>query len=193
MILTFGDASNPILTAQKRLIRVVEGQTQATPYAGYLDPSLRNADGSIRVPKSTDSTPLARSADAFTLQNSLTPALVLVKTAGEQFCVASGANEAITPFGLLAQFVGGTFDGIKQGNEIAAWYGPGSVYDLLAPAWNDTGVAEAVAAATPGKTVKLYAGTDGRLAVFGTPANRVPVAEIIERPSAAVLRIKLLV
>jgi hypothetical protein len=64
MITIYGDASNINLTAQKRHLRVVEGQTQATPYAGYLDPSLRNADGSFRLPAATDTLPLARSEAA---------------------------------------------------------------------------------------------------------------------------------
>lgn len=193
MQVIYGDASNINLTAQKRLIRVVEGQTQATPYAGYLDPSLRNTDGSIRVPVSTDTLPLARSANAFTYQSSLTPGLVMVKTAGENYTVASGANTAIRPAGLLAQWVGGTFDGVKSTNEIAVWQGVDSVYDLLAPAWDDTGLAAAVSAATAGKAPLLYAGTDGRLVYNETPANRIAVAEVIDRPSASVLRIKLLV
>lgn len=193
MQVIYGDASNINLTSQKRLIRVVEGQTQATPYAGYLDPSLRNTDGSIRVPVSTDTLPLARSANAFTYQSSLTPGLVLVKTTGENFTIASGANEKIRPFGLLAQWVGGTFDGVKSTNEIAAWQGIDSVYDLLAPAWDDTGLAAAVSGATAGKAPLLYAGTDGRLVYNGSPGERVAVAEVIDRPSASVLRIKLLV
>lgn len=193
MQVIYGDASNINLTAQKRLIRVVEGQTQATPYAGYLDSSLRNTDGSIRVPKSTDTSPLTRSADAFTYQSSLTPGLVMVKTVGEQFTVASGANTKIRAYGLLAQWVGGTFDGVKQTNEIAVWQGVDSVYDLLAPAWDDTGLAAAVAAQTAGKAPLLYAGTDGRLKYIETPEERVAVAEVIDRPSSSVLRIKLLV
>ena len=49
MQVIYGDASNINLTAQKRLIRVVEGQTQLTPYAGVIDPSLRNSEGNIVV------------------------------------------------------------------------------------------------------------------------------------------------
>ena len=47
---TGSDASNINVTSQKRLFRVVQGQTQATPTSGYLDPSLRNTTGGIRVP-----------------------------------------------------------------------------------------------------------------------------------------------
>jgi hypothetical protein len=193
MQVIYGDASNINLTAQKRLIRVVEGQTQATPYAGYLDPSLRNTDGSIRIPKETDTTPVAREKEAFTYQNSLTPGLVMVKTTGENYTVAASPAEAVRPAGLLAQWVGGVFDGVKQTNEIAVWQGVDSVYDLLAPAWNDEGLAAAVSAAAAGKAPLLYAGKDGRLTYISSPGSRVAVAEVIDRPSSSVLRIKLLV
>lgn len=202
MITIFGDASNVNLTAQKRHLRVVEGQTQATPYAGYLDPSLRNADGSLRLPTATDTLPVKRSVAAFNFQGGLIPGIVMVKTSGENFTVAAGEDAAIKPFGLLGQFVGGSFDGVKSTNEIGVWYGPGSVYDILAPAWNDTGLAAeittAASANTGSKTVFLYAGGDGRLAGVGATVktsvgSQLPVAEVIERMSEAVLRIKLLV
>src|SRR3954452_8217076 len=92
---------------QKRLIRPFYAHTQATPYAAVLDVSLRNADGSFRAPLSTDTSPLTRSANAFTLQGGLVPGTVVVKGAGESVVVASGANVAEQPFGLLANFVGG--------------------------------------------------------------------------------------
>jgi hypothetical protein len=194
MITIYGDASNINLTAQKRHLRVVEGQTQATPYAGYLDPSLRNADGSFRLPAATDTLPLARSEAAYSYFGGLIPGTVLVKTTGENFTVHNGdTTAAVEPFGLLGQFVGGTIDGVKSTNEVAAWFGPDSVYDLLAPAWNDTGLAAAIAASTAGKAVKLYAGKDGRLTYIASPGSSIAVATVVERPSSAVLRIKLLV
>lgn len=188
-----GNAGNITLTAQKRLIRPVYAQTQATPYACYLDPSLRNANGTIRIPQASDTEPIARSANAFTYEGSLTPGLVLIKTTGENVCVATGANAEQQPFGLLGQWLGGTFDNAGQVNEISAWRGPDSVYDLLAPAWNDTGLASAISAAGPGTKVLLYAGADGRLEVNASPGSRIPVAWVVERPSNAVLRINLLV
>lgn len=194
MIKVYGDASNVNITAQKRHLRVVEGQTQATPYACYLDPSLRNTDGSLRLPTASDTLPLARSAAAFTFQGGLIPGTVLVKTAGENVTVHNGdTGNAVEPFGLLGQFVGGSFDGVFSTNEVAAWLGPDSVYDLLAPAWNDTGLAAAINSATAGKAVKLYAGTDGRLTYLASPGSSLPVATVVERPSEAVLRIKLLI
>lgn len=207
MEIIYGDASDITLTSQKRLLRVVEGQTQATPYAGYLDPFLRNTDGSIRVPAKGDTSPLEqeRKAAAFTLRNSLTPGLVLVKTVGENLAVHNGAF-AVKAFGLLGQWVGGTFDNVKSTNEISGWRGPDSVYDLLAPGWNDKGLAAAVTAATKtGTPVKLYAGADGRLAIAATVGEEISVtakeveekclvvAEVIDRISPAVLRFNLVI
>ena len=195
---------------QKRTLRVLHGQTQATPFAGVLDARLRNTDGSFRAPLNGD-TPansgLTRTANAFTFQGGLLPGTVMVKSAGEAFVVANGANTLVHPFGLLGNFVGGTIDDLKDSNEIGVWYGPGSVYEVLYPAFNDAGgdgtsmataYANSTAAAveagtTPAGRVLLYAGVDGRLTNFGTPGNRVAVAELMEFRSKAVIQVKLLV
>lgn len=173
---------------QKRLIRPLYAQTQATPYAAYLDPSLRNADGSFRKPLAADTTPtfpLARSADAFTLKNGLVPGTVVLKGAGEGVVVANGAASANTkPLGLLANFVGGELDDLGDENFVGVWRGPDSVFELLAPAFDDTGLAAAYAAATAGNPVTLKAQPDGRLGA-GAVANAPVVAELIERVSAS--------
>ena len=183
---------------QKRLIRPLYAQTQATPWAGVLDPSLRNSDGSFRKPLAADTTPTARSADAYTLQGGLVPGTVMVKNAGEQFSVATGSDVAIRPAGLLANFVGGTIDDLKDNNEIGVWYGVGSQFELLSPAFSDTGLAAAYAAATAGSPVLLYAAEDGRLActaglLGAAVGSKLPVAELVERTSASKIQIKLLV
>jgi len=188
-----GDASNILLTAQKRLVRPVYAQTQGTPYACYLDPSLRNAEGTIRVPQASDTEPLTRSHEAFTYQGSIVPGTVLVKTTGENVCVANGANAAVQPFGLLGQWLGGTFDNVHNTNEIASWRGPDSVYDIVAPGFNEEGVAEAVASASAGTRVYMYAGTDGRLTTNSPGGSAIPVCWIVERQSAAVLRINVII
>jgi hypothetical protein len=183
---------------QKRTLRPILVNTQGTPYAGNLDPSLRNTDGSFRAPLSSDTLPVARSANAFTLQGGLPAGLVMIKGAGDNFVVSTGAATSERPFGLLANHVGGTIDDLGDENNIGVWNGPDSVYEILAPAFNDTGLAAAYAAATPGAPVLLYAGADGRLArasalVGGAATNKVAVAELIERVSPSVIRVKLLV
>jgi len=96
---------------------------------------------------------------------------------------------------LLANFVGGTLDDLKDSNEIGVWYGPGSVYEVLIPAFDDTGLASAYANATvaAGNPVLLYAQPTGLLGVTNTGGTQIPVAELIERRSNAVIQIKLLV
>lgn len=178
---------------QKRTLRVKLGHTQATPYPGTIDPSLRDTTGSFRKPLAADSSPIARSADAFTYKGGLVPGQVMLKAAGESFVVATGANAALRPFGLLGQFVGGELDDLKDNNEIGVWNGIDALVEILSPAFDDTGLAAAYAAATPGIPVLLYAGVDGRLVANGSPGSRIPVGELIERPSAQRIAVKLLV
>lgn len=186
-------ASNILYTAQKRLIRPLYAQTQGFPYACSLDPSLRNADGTFRIPQASDTTPLTRSAAAFTMSGSVIPGLVMVKTQGEQVAVANGAASATQqPMGLLGQWLGGTFDNIGTSNQVGVWMGPDSVYELLAPAWNDATVASAVASQPAGSPVLLYAGIDGRLTATNA-GSQVAVARVMDRPSAARLIIQMLV
>src|SRR4051812_39902287 len=92
---------------QKRLIRPIYAQTQATPYATQFDSqtltgpnaaagrtSFKSGDGSRYLPKSGDTSPLhTRTGDAFTLKNSLTPGAVMVRTIGEDVAVAAGPDD----------------------------------------------------------------------------------------------------
>lgn len=202
-----GLASNINITSQKRLIRPAYAQTQGFPYAASLDPSFRNTDGTLRVPGASDTqgavpsggaaaAPLTRTAAAFTLNGSVVPGSVVVKTSGEYCAVATGQNAAEQPMGLLGQWVAGTFDNEGQNNQVGVWMGPDSVYELIAPAWNDAGLAAAISGAAAGGTqtqVLLYAGTDGRLVFNGSPGSRVAVARVLDRPSAARLLIQLLI
>src|SRR4051812_2149723 len=153
---------------QKRTLRVLYSQTLAHPYAGTLDATLRNTDGSFRAPLNGDAianSGLARTANTFTLQGGLVPGTVMVKTLGEAFVPATAAA-GVVPFGLLANFVGGTLDDLQDSNEIGVWYGPGSVYEVLSPAFDDTGLAAAYpapATAAGRAPVLLYPQADGRL------------------------------
>jgi hypothetical protein len=181
---------------QKRTLRVLYGHTQATPYAATLDPSLRETDGSFRRPLAADTTPLARSADAFVYQGGLVPGQVLVKAkAGEGAVVHNGAS-GVRAFGLLANFVGGNLDELGDENNIGVWYGKDAVVELLAPAFNDTSLASDYAAATAAAPVLLFPGADGRLcgptAAAGEAAGDA-VALLIQRDSASKITAKLLV
>lgn len=197
-----GNASNIALTAQKRLVRPVYAQTQGFPYAAVLDPSLRNTDGSVRVPTSGDATgatnPFSgtRAATAFTLNGSLIPGLVVAKTSGEYVAIHNGDTTSTSPraFGLLGQWVGGTFDNVGQLNQVGIWMGPDSVYELLAPAYDDTSIASRVSAVgATGLEIPLYAGTDGRLFYTASPGSLTEVARLIDRPSATRILVQLVV
>lgn len=170
---------------QKRLIRPLYAHTQATPYAATLDPLLRNTDGSFRQPLNTEvqGGMAARTASAFVLQGGLVPGTCMVKNAGEAMLVHNGANTAtVHTFGLLANFVGGTLDDLKDNNEIGVWRGPDATFELLSPAWDSTGLSALYAAATAGSPVEMCAGPDGRLLGFaaGGGGNREIVARLVE-------------
>jgi len=219
MQLIQGEASNYSLTAYKRPLRAVYGQTQLTPYACYLDPSLRNSEGEIELPTtSTKQFGASRKEAAYTQFGGLPVGLVVVRTTGENVVIAAGAAKE-KPFGFLGQNVGGKLDNVYANNEVAAWRGPDGVVDVLAPLFNTTGLTAAVKTASEkGEPAKLWAGTDGRLtctsnfatqtgltetellkksgletAAAGELVEYWPVAEVIEYTNAAVLRINVLI
>lgn len=179
---------------QKRTLRALYAQTQATPYSATLHPSLRNTDGSFRAPLSTDTLPLARSAAAFLLQGGLVPGSVVAKSVGESV-VAHNGVAGVRAFGLLANFVGGTLDELGDENQVGVWRGPDSVWELLKPAFDDTGLAAAYATASnsAGTPVKLYAQPSGLLG-GGVPAGATEadvVALLIEyTPSKIIVDLK---
>lgn len=159
---------------QKRLIRPLYAQTQATPYAAVLDDSLRDAAGDWTLPGA-----------AFKYKGGLVPGTVMTNR-GEQVTVATGAdaNPAQRPFGLLANFVAGELDDLGDEDFVGVWRGPDAVFEILAPGFDDTGLSAAWDASTQGFPVPLYAGTDGRLKYLSSPSNRQVVAHLIERPNA---------
>lgn len=186
---------------QKRLIRGEYAHHQATPYATPMDASLFNTDGSIRIPLSSDSTPLQRSVAPFTLNGSLPPGLCLTRTVGEAVAYSTGSTTvAERPFGLSANWVGGDFDEIGPQNVgsgvLGCWRGVQATFTLLAPAFNSTGLSAAFTASqTTGVPVYLYAGTDSRL-VYIAPASvtatQVPVARLIDFPATSRITIELI-
>lgn len=198
------NASNILITAQKRLLRPVYAQTQGFPYAATLDPSLRTTAGNFLSPLSSDtagattngraaSNPLGYSAPTFTYQGSVVPGTVLVKTASEYVTIANGANAAVPqPFGLLGQWLGGIFDNLGQNNQVSAWMGPDSVYEILAPGWNDSGLAAAMN--VTGTPVLMSAGADGRLTLQSVAgASTTPVCRCLDRVAGSRILVQLLI
>lgn len=186
---------------QKRTLRPVYAQTQATPYATSLDDAFRGTDGAVVLPKSGDTTPLhTRSADAYTLKGGIVPATVMVRTVGEKVAVATGVDDGTeVPFGLLANFVGGQLDDRidEQTLAVGVWRGANhAFFEVLAPGYDDTGLSAAFSAAgtSAGLPVKLYAGADGRLVYVASPnAARVPVARLVDRVGTKRILVELLV
>jgi len=156
---------------QKRLIRPLYAQTQATPYAAVLDSSFRDASGGF-----------VAQAGAFALQGGHVPGAVVTHV-GEKVKIATGANNEKV-FGLLANFIGGNLDDLGDENYVGVWRGPDSVFELLAPAFDDTGLAAAFSGAVHGTDIPLYAQADGRLGLSAGTGRQV-VANLIERVSAS--------
>ena len=119
----------------------------------------------------------------FTSGGSILPGTVMVRSAGAAgtVTVASGVGGSGQPatyqsFGLLNNFIGGTYDELWGDPYIAVWQGFDSTYRILAPAFNPSGLSAAFNAATVGAPVPLYVGLDGRLccssaSTFGNSAT----------------------
>jgi hypothetical protein len=168
---------------QKRTLRVIVGQTQATPFAGALTADFRNTDGTFALPKAATATNPSRTADAFTMTSGGLPAgLVMIPTGDNTFKVAAGSATE-KPFGLLANFVGGDLDDLGDENAIGVWYGKDAMIELLAPAFDPTGITTSAitTASNAGTQIALRAGLDGRVTAraadsgSGNPATNAPV------------------
>lgn len=169
---------------QKRLIRPLYAQTQATPYAAVLSDEVNTAKNNSNFAVAG-----VGSGAPFIYKGGLVPGTVMVAK-GEAVNVASSATAgaAQRPFGLLANFVGGELDDLGDEKYVGVWRGPDSVYEILAPGFNDTGLLAAWNASVVGQPVPLYAGADGMLCQVtalsgGTVNSRQVVAYLIERPN----------
>lgn len=106
----------PDTVAQKRTIRPLYAQTQATPYGGFLDPAWD------------------RTVDIY-------PGMVMTKLAGEVFTLQKTGTQQ--PFGLAALFVAPTL-GIDEvratgTNLFTVWTGAiDAVFEILSPAFDTT-------------------------------------------------------
>ena len=187
---------------QKRLVRPLYANTQATPYAAHLDPAFRGADGSL------DLTSIESPAyTTFKLKGSLVPGTVVYRTEGtEGVKPCTGATDGSEkPFGLLCNFVGGDLDegfsGDSLQNEVGVWRGPDSVFEVLAPAFLDTELVSgttvtlqgAIDDATGGKEVLLYPGANGLLSPNSAGGDRQAVARLIEKVDSSRIIVDLIV
>lgn len=119
---------------ERRGLRVLYSNTQATPYDAQLDPNFDRTAGALS------------GANAITgAKSAILPGQVAIKKAGEVVTVA-GAWAASTaqfrPFGLFANFVGGELSDFPTDfDRVGVWRGVNSVYEVLAPAFDDTNLA----------------------------------------------------
>ena len=135
-------ANNP---SQKRTIRPLYAQTQATPWACFLDPTWN------------------RSKD-------ILPGMVMARTTGEQVTLFTGAANQV-PFGFAALFVApqlGIDETINTGsNNYAVWVGDQtSEFEILAPAFDTT----ATWTLQAGKVQYLTGNANGKLTPTGATA-----------------------
>ena len=159
--------SNPAI---KRTIRPLYAQHQATPWAGFLDPTWDN------------------SFDIF-------PGTVMTRVTKEVFRPYTGATGQV-PFGLSCFFVAprlGVDEVIDTGsNMFSVWVGgDDSLFEVLAPAFDAAGIP---ALATNGSVQLLTGGTadnnKGKLTATGATAANA-IAELIDVVSADKIVVRL--
>lgn len=154
--------SNPAI---KRTIRPLYAQHQATPWAGFLDPTWDN------------------SFDIF-------PGTVMTRVTKEVFRPYTGAAGQV-PFGLSCFFVApklGVDEVIDTGsNMFSVWVGgDDSLFEVLAPAFDAAGIP---ALATNGSVQLLTGNAQGKLTTT-TDATKA-IAELIDVVSADKIVVRL--
>lgn len=146
---------------KRRTLRAMYAQTQAYPYAATLDSTVDR----------TSTNPFSISAQAG--KAAIWPGQVAAKMVGENVKVA--AADEVRAFGLFANFIGGELDELGDRAEVGIWRGAGSVFEILAPVFNDTNLSAAAAGEDGAHANEVYLGADstGRLAVL-TLSDVVP-------------------
>lgn len=170
----------------RRTLRVLYNQTRAYPYDVQLDPAFNRNAGALSGGTSITGA-----------QAAILPGLVAVKEAGEVVTPAYSLSTQ-RAFGLFANFVGGTLSDIPSDfDRVGVWRGSGSVYEILAPCWNDTNLATYAAAEDGTAAHEVYFTTTdatARLtAAQGADAGDNTVARLISRLSANAVIVELLV
>lgn len=155
--------SNP---AQKRTLRPLYAQHQATPWGGFLDPNLNFA-------------------------YDILPGTVMQRLYGEVFAPYVGAAGTV-PFGLSALFVAPSL-GVNEVSStgtglFTVWVGgEQAVFEVLAPAFDTTATWPTVTG--PGRYM-LTANSKGRLTPAGVTAENA-IAELVDIPSPDKIVIRL--
>jgi hypothetical protein len=155
--------SNP---AQKRTLRPLYANHQATPWGGFLDPNLN-------------------------VSFDILPGTVMQRLYGEVFAPYTGAAGTV-PFGLSALFVApalGVNEVSSTGTGLfTVWVGGDqAVFEVLAPAFDVNATWPTVTG--PGRRM-LTANSQGRLTPAGVTAENA-IAELIDIPSPDKIVIRL--
>ena len=181
---------------KKRTLRVLYGQTQAYPYAATLDSGFDRTTGQLS------------GANAITgVKAAINPGSVAIKKAGETVTLAGGGTP--NAFGFFANFVGGEMDELGDRSEVGVWRGVGSVYEILAPLFDDTNISGRATAedGVLANEVYLYSTAKGHLqsaannnavssprGLGTTPATDArPAARLVQRLSSTAIVVESLV
>jgi len=140
---------------KRRTLRALYAQTQAYPYAATLDPSV---DRYATDPFNGTETGKA----------AIWPGMVALKTEGENVRPQLDNNDSgpRRPFGLFANFIGGELDEIGDRSEVGVWRGTGSVFEILAPVFNDTDLAAEAASEDGTASNEIYLCADDTSRLF---------------------------
>lgn len=160
------------LVTARRTLRALYAQSQGYPYAAQLS---ADTDSNWADPTKNQS---VLSAFGQTNVAQIFPGAVLSLVAGVAETVDLAANDDAAAFGLSANFVGGDLDEIADLGEVGVWRGPGSVWIVLAPAFDAADSEIAVG-------TKVSSGTDS---VSGT-ALGVITSEAITHPIGTTLNV----
>jgi len=125
------------------------------------------------------------------------PGLVATKLAGEVVTLANTYADTERPFGLFANFVGGELSDIPSDfDQVGVWRGAGGVFEILAPAFDDTDLAtDAAAEDGLGATEVYLTNNSAGALVSAGPNSHVEnePARLLKRLSANAIIVELLV
>lgn len=178
---------------QRRPLRVLYGQTQASPYDVQLSAAFDRTAGALTGGNAISGAKAA-----------ILPGMAAVKLSGEVVSVVAAAwatsSTDYRAFGLFANFVGGELSDIPSDfDRVGVWRGVGSVYEILAPVFDDTNLATDTAGelGTAATEVYLAPNAKSQLSAAVTGAgpfiSPTPTARAISRLSANAVIVELLV
>lgn len=168
---------------ERRTLRALYSQTQGYPYDVQLASTFnRNVMW----------------AGASGTKAAIYPGLVATKTVGETVTLANANTQPnARPFGLFANYVGGELSDIPPDfDRVGVWRGAGSVYQILAPVFDDTGLAAAAAGETgndAANEVYLVPNANGALTLDAGARGANETARLIRRLSSRAIIVELLV